>query len=223
VRNGIEKDAPACERTDNMERPQGKFIVFEGIEGAGKTTQIASLAAALQARGLQILVTREPGGSALGIELRRLAMHFREPTPVPIAELLLYLADRAQHIAEVIRPAMAAGTHVICDRFSASTIVYQGFARGLDVELVTRLDALVRGGLAPDLTVVLDCPVDLGLGRARGSDRFHEEQRGFHERVRRGFRALAAQAPERHVVVDSTDPVEIVETQVIDRVLRCLA
>lgn len=206
-----------------MQAHPGKLIVFEGIEGAGKSTHVARLATSLEAAGHRVQVTREPGGCALGIELRRLAMEFREPPPVALAELLLYLADRAQHLADVIRPALAAGEVVLCDRFSASTIVYQGIARGLDTELVTRLDALVRGRTAPDLTVLLDCPVAIGLARAHGSDRFHEEALGFHQRVRQGFRWLAERDPARHVVVDATAAPDDVARHVLDGVERCLA
>jgi len=183
---------------------QGAFVAFEGVEGSGKSTQIELLAEALRAAGRVVRVTREPGGSGLGIEIRRLAMHFSEPAPAPMAELLLYLADRAQHLHEVIRPALQAGEIVLCDRFSASTIVYQGFARGLDIEFVSRLDELIRGGLWPTCTVVLDCPVTTGLERARDRDRFHDEPAAFHERVRQGFLLLARNAPERHIVVDAT-------------------
>lgn len=206
-----------------MDRGTGRFIVFEGIEGAGKSTQIDTLAAELRAGGRHVCVTREPGGSPLGVELRRLAMDFRDPAPAPLTELLLYLADRAQHLADIVRPALDDGDIVLCDRFSASTIVYQGVARGLDVELVTRLDALVRGRTRPDMTVLLDCPVGVGLARARGGDRFHEEDRAFHERVRQGFRWLAERDRDRHLVVDATAPAEEVAQQIHAGVLACLA
>ncbi len=197
---------------------RGMLLTFEGVEGAGKSTQIDLLAAALRDRGRTVRVTREPGGTAIGKEIRRLVMEARNPAPAPMTELLLYLADRAQHLAEVIRPALAAGDIVLCDRFSASTIVYQGFARSLDVELVTRLDELVRGGLKPDLTILLDCPVDLGLGRAQGSDRFHSEDVSFHERIRRGFALLARQDPQRHLVVDAADDIPNVGSKILERV-----
>jgi dTMP kinase len=195
------------------------FIAFEGTEGSGKSTQIELLAQALRARGRRVVVTREPGGSPLGVELRRLAMHFREPTPAPMTELLLYLADRAQHLADVILPALGAGDIVLCDRFSASTIVYQGFARGLDIEMVSRLDELVRRGLQPTLTVLLDCPVEFGLQRARGADRFHDEALEFHQRVRLGFLTLARRAPERHLVVDATATIDEVHARILASIL----
>lgn len=195
------------------------FIAFEGTEGSGKSTQVELLAQALQARGRRVVVTREPGGSPLGIELRRLAMHFREPVPTPMTELLLYLADRAQHIDDVVLPSLAAGDIVLCDRFSASTIVYQGFARGLDIEMVTRLDELVRRGLQPTLTVLLDCPVEFGLRRARGADRFHDEAPEFHQRVRLGFLTLARHAPDRHLVVDATATIDEIHARIAESVL----
>ncbi len=198
--------------------PKGSFITFEGVEGAGKSTQIERLADTLRDVGREVVVTREPGGTALGTELRRLAMHFRDPTPSPTTELLLYLADRAQHLSELIVPAIARGDVVLCDRFSASTIVYQGFARGLDIEIISRLDELVRAGNRPSLTVLLDCPVEVGLRRAHGDDRFHEEARGFHERVRRGFLALAHQDPERYLVVDATASADDVHARIRTRV-----
>lgn len=202
---------------------RGAFITFEGIEGSGKSTQIGMLAAALRRGQRRVVLTREPGGSPLGVELRRLAMHFREPTPAPMAELLLYLADRAQHLADVVVPALGAGAIVLCDRFSASTIAYQGYARGLDIELVTRLDEVVRRGLQPDLTIVLDCAVETGLQRARGDDRFHDEDAAFHRRVRAGFLALARRAPERHLVLDATGPIDDLHARIsgaVDAVLR---
>lgn len=206
-----------------MRNRQGRFIVFEGVEGAGKSTQIAALAAHLQERGVVARTTFEPGDTRLGQEIRRLAMHLRDPAPAPMAELLLYLADRAQHLAEVVRPAMARGEVVLCDRFSASTIVYQGFARGLDREHVGRMDAIVRAGVKPSLTLVLDCPVALGLQRAHGDDRFHAEKLDFHERVRRGFLLLAAQDPATYRVIDAARTASEVEQQILNYVLDHLA
>lgn len=206
-----------------MINSRGRFIVFEGVEGAGKSTQIAALAAHLNQLGLTTLRTFEPGDTPLGKEIRRLAMHLRDPAPAPMAELLLYLADRAQHLAQVVRPALARGEVVLCDRFSASTIVYQGFARGLDREHVSRMDAIVRAGVWPSLTLVLDCPVELGLQRAHGDDRFHAEKLDFHERVRRGFLLLAAQDPASYRVIDATRSADDVELQIRRHVLEHLA
>jgi len=200
---------------------RGCLIAFEGIEGAGKSTHLARAAEALRTRGLTVVETREPGGTPLGAEMRRILMH-RADAPTPLAELLLYLADRAQHIAEVIAPGLARGAVVLTDRFSASTIAYQGYGRELDVAMVTRLDAITRGDVSPALTVLFDCPVAVGLQRVRGDDRFHREQTAFHERVRAAFLNLARQAPERHCVIDATLPNDEVHRQVMAGVLQCL-
>jgi len=201
---------------------RGCLIAFEGIEGAGKSTQVPRVATALRRRGWSVVETREPGGTPLGAELRRLIMHADRATPVPMTELLLYLADRAQHLAEVIEPAMARGDVVLTDRFSASTIAYQGYARHLDVDVVTQLDGVVRDGIAPALTVVFDCPVEVGLRRARGDDRFHREEREFHERVRAAFLSFARADPQHYCVVDATAASDTVTDAVLAGVLRCL-
>ena len=200
----------------------GCLIAFEGIEGAGKSTQLRLAAAALRQRGMDVVETHEPGGTTIGIELRRIVMHSTGAHPAPLTELLLYLADRAQHLAEVITPAVTRGALVLTDRFSASTIAYQGFARQLDIATVSRLDSIVRGGIAPALTILLDCPVTIGLRRAEGDDRFHREQLEFHERVRRAFLSFADEDPDRYCVLDSTAPSEQIHQQVITAILRCL-
>lgn len=200
----------------------GCLIAFEGVEGAGKSTQIHLTAATLRRRGVAVVETREPGGTVLGAELRRLLMHRPDCPPAPMTELLLYLADRAQHLAEVIRPAVARGEVVLTDRFSASTIAYQGFARQLDVDTVVQFDAVVRQEIAPALTVLLDCPVTTGLRRARGDDRFHCEDEAFHGRVRAAFLRFAHDAPERYRVIDATRPGDEVQAQVLAAVLPCL-
>jgi dTMP kinase len=136
--------------------------------------------------------------------------------------LLLYLADRDQHLSEVVRPALDRGEIVITDRFSDSTIAYQGCARRLDLPMVVRLDDIVRRGLSPHLTVLLDCPVSVGLGRARGNDRFHQEDGDFHGRVRQGLLAQAERAPARYAVIDAAQPAATVEKEVLAAVLRCV-
>lgn len=201
---------------------RGCLIAFEGVEGAGKSTQLHLAAAALRARGIAVVETREPGGTPLGAELRRLLMHVSETPPAPLTELLLYLADRAQHLADVIRPALERGAVVLTDRFSASTVAYQGYARRLELETVTRLDAIVRAGVSPALTVLLDCPVAVGLHRAHGDDRFHREQQEFHERVRAAFLAFAEDDPDHHRVIDANGTAEQVQAQVLAAVLECL-
>jgi dTMP kinase len=195
------------------------FVTFEGIEGSGKSAHARSLAVALRGLGHDVIETREPGGTAAGTAIRSLLLG-TEATPLtPLAELFLYCADRTQHVTELIRPALAAGRIVVCDRFSDSTIAYQGYGRGLDLELVRSLDARARDGLVPSLTLLLDCPVAVGLARARAragsDDRFERETVAFHERIRAGFRAIAAAAPERVTIVDSTADAAAVSERVL--------
>jgi dTMP kinase len=182
----------------------GIFIAFEGIEGAGKSTQINHLANALKGRGHEVVQTLEPGGTPFGQHLRRLVMQPTDDPPVALTELLLYLADRAQHIEQVIRPALKRGAVILCDRFSGSTIAYQGYGRGLDLGTVKGLDAAVRRGVWPSRTLLLDCPLERGLGRATGDDRMQREKLEFHRRVQNGFHELAAADPTWTVV--STEP-----------------
>jgi dTMP kinase len=186
------------------------FITFEGIEGSGKSSHARTLAATLRDRGHAVVETREPGGTPAGAAIRSLLLG-AEATPLTgLAELFLYCADRTQHVEQVIRPALAEGRIVVCDRFSDSTVAYQGYGRGLDLAAVRGLDAQARGGLVPSLTFLLDCPVETGLARARAragsDDRYEREAVAFHERIRAGFHALAKEAPARIVLVDSTAP-----------------
>lgn len=194
----------------------GRFIVFEGGEGAGKTTQIKRSQAWLtQKIGSQcaVTVTREPGGTALGQQLRTLLLH--AGSMVDRAELLLFAADRAQHIDTVIRPALAQGVWVLCDRFTDSTWAYQGAGRGLDRELIAQLNAIATGGLTPDLTLWLDVPVEVGLGRRQGKgDRIEAADRAFHERVRGGFAQLAAAEPERILRIEAKESADQVQTMI---------
>jgi dTMP kinase len=204
----------------------GLFVAFEGIEGSGKSTHLRLLARSLREAGHDVVETREPGGTALGRALRDLLLSPSDTPPEPVTELLLYCADRAQHAAEVIRPALAAGRIVLCDRFSDSTIAYQGHGRGLDLDTVRGLDAHARGGLLPDLTFLLDCPAAVGLARARArsgaGDRFEQEALAFHEAVRQGFHTLAAAAPERYHVVDSSAPAAEVSARILAAMVRVL-
>ncbi len=195
------------------------FITFEGVEGAGKSTACRAVAAALEARGRQVLLTREPGGCDLGRDLRRLLLSSSSDID-PVAELCLFLADRAQHVAKVMRPALAAGKVVVCDRYTDSTMAYQGWGRGLDRRQLALLNGVASGGLVPDLTLVLDLPVEEGLRRVarraaeeRGvvdEGRFDDETVGFHSAVRDGFHALAAQDPRRVRLIDATADQEAV-------------
>jgi len=211
--------ALAARRTKILPEASGSLVAFEGTEGAGKSTQIGLASAALQGEGFEIVTTSEPGGTRLGGAIRHLLLHQRDAIPTALAELFLYLADRAQHVSEVIRPALAAGRVVLTDRFSASTIAYQSYGRGLDLAAVTQADAWARQGVAPRLTILLDCPVHLGLQRARGDDRFHSEETPFHERVRHGFHTLAAADTTRWSIIDATQPAAAVHDQVM-RTLR---
>lgn len=189
----------------------GFFLTFEGVEGAGKTTQQALLVRRLRAAGLQVLELREPGGTALGERLRPLLLGSAGPPPPPAGELFLYLASRAQLAAEVIAPALAAGQVVLCDRFGDSTAAYQGYGRGIDVGLIATLNRLATGGIWPDLTVLLDLDPVAGLARlpARSRtgpevlDRFEREALAFHRRVREGYLALARAEPGRFLVLDA--------------------
>ena len=181
------------------------FITFEGVEGSGKTTQIARLAARLRAEGRQdVLTTREPGDGPLGQELRRLVLDPPMGIDVdPRAELLVMLADRAQHVAQTLRPHLETGGIVLCDRYTDSSLAYQGYGRGLALAEIEHLNLYATGGLMPDLTVLLDLDPAVGLSRQRTRTRMEEEALPFHQRVRDGFLALAARAPVRFAVLDA--------------------
>ncbi len=189
---------------------RGLFITLEGIEGSGKTTQTAILGDALRAAGHGVTVTHEPGGTRAGEAIRGI---FLDPAvSLSVAsELLLVLADRAQHVREKLKPALARGKIVISDRYSDSTVAYQGYGRGFDLQLLGELNRLASDGMKPDLTIVLDCPVETGLARtrarARGDvrrpDRFEGEELEFHRKVRAGFLTIAKAEPTRVTVIDS--------------------
>jgi len=201
---------------------RGVFITFEGGEGSGKSTQANLLTERLRQAGIDALLLREPGGTLLGEELRRLLLHSAEVLSVS-AELLLFLAARAELVMKVIRPAIENGRAVVCDRFSDSTFAYQGFGRGLDFETIRRLNDFATGGLRPDLTVLLDVPVDLGRQRKnQDNDAFIREAPEFHRRVLLGFRKLAADDPGRWLVVDGGQPVHQIGEIVDARVRRLL-
>jgi dTMP kinase len=216
----------AADRDHGLGSAVSLFITFEGIEGSGKSSHARMLAERLRARGHRVTETREPGGTPAGSAIRALLLGADATPLTPLAELFLYCADRTQHVADVIRPALERGDIVVCDRFSDSTVAYQGHGRGLDVGMVEALDARARGGLSPGLTFVLDCPAAVGLARARAraglDDRFERESLAFHERVRMGFGALAAVAPQRIVVVDSTGDPETVRERIAAATLERL-
>lgn len=184
------------------------FITLEGGEGVGKTTQQALLVERLRQEGYACLCTREPGGTALGKTLRELLLH-GDPFS-PLAELLLYAADRAEHVSKVIAPALAAGQVVVCDRFTDSTLAYQGYGRGLDLEKIRQLNHLATGGLQPHLTLWLDLPPEVGLARSGSCDKLEQEHLEFHRRVYQGFQALAAAEPQRIVRISAQgSPAEV--------------
>lgn len=196
----------------------GRFITLEGGEGAGKSTHVASVAGRLRAGGLRVLVTREPGGTPLAEEIRALLLAPRSEKVCVETELLLMFAARMQHVEQVIRPALARGEWVLCDRFTDASIAYQGFGRGLGGERVQQLGALLLPGFGPDLTLLLDLPVELGMRRVenRGArDRFEEERTAFFERVRAGYLALAAAEPQRFRVIDASRGLEQVRADVL--------
>ena len=209
------------------------FVTLEGIEGTGKSTQIGRLARALAEDGRRVTLTREPGGCALGQTLRAILLSTETRDLADRAELFLYLADRAQHVDTVIRPALAAGQVVVCDRYADSTVAYQGFGRGLSVELLTRLNAVATDGARPDLTVLLDLDPETGLTRARARNaaqnaaasegRFEAEALAFHARVRQGYLELAAREPDRFVTIDASRAIDVVAREVIEAVRTRLA
>ena len=212
---------------------RGCFITLEGIEGCGKSTHARKLRQALEERGWRTLLTREPGGTRLGSEIRKLLLRSRGMAIGERAELLLYAADRQQHLEEVVLPALKSGNIVICDRFSDATAAYQGHARGLDRELIEQIERLVCGDLKPRLTLLLDLPVRVGLQRAlqrnqayapeQREDRFEQEGPAFHEKVRRGYLALARAFPERIRLIDAAGSIEQVHRNIMKEVLPVLA
>lgn len=202
----------------------GKFITIEGTEGVGKSTNLTYVHEWLTRCGLEVVVTREPGGTPLAEEIRGLLLARREEPVDETAELLLVFAARAQHLQRVIKPALARGAWVLCDRFTDATYAYQGGGRGLDVATIAQLELLVQGDLRPDLTLVLDIDVEQGLQRARERaelDRFESEEIAFFERVRQSYRSLAEAHPERYAVVDAGQPLAAVQRD-IDQVLSAL-
>ena len=188
------------------------FITLEGGDGVGKTTQQALLAERLRQEGYACLCTREPGDTALGRRLRDLLL-YGDPL-AQATELLLYAADRAEHVSKVIVPALAAGQVVVCDRFTDSTLAYQGYGRGLDLEKIRQLNHLATGGLQPHLTLWLDLPPEVGLARRGIPDRLEQERLEFHRRVYQGFQVLAASEPQRIVRVDAEGSPEEVANRI---------
>lgn len=206
----------------------GRFITFEGGEGAGKSTQLRLLALALEARGLPVLTTREPGGSAGAEAIRGLLVTGETGRWDGLTEALLHYAARRDHLRRTILPALADGTWVLCDRFNDSTLAYQGFGHGADRRELDALYRMVAGDLRPDLTLILDLPVEQGLTRAGlrngagGEDRYERMDRTFHERLRQGFLAIAGAEPERCAVIDAAVGPEAVHAAILATVLTRL-
>jgi dTMP kinase len=207
-----------------------RFITFEGIEGSGKTTQIQMLSNHLEESGVEHLLTREPGGTPIGDQIRRLVLHPGNATMTATCELLLYTAARAQHIEQVIGPNLAEGRMVLCDRFKDATLAYQGYGRGLPIELIRHLHAREGLALNPDLTLLFDIEVDTALDRARHRDatrnidetRFEQEDFAFHDRVRTGYLDLARKESQRIVVIDGRGTTAEVHQRVLETMRRVL-
>ena len=204
---------------------QGKFITLEGTEGAGKSTALSFVEEKIRAAGIDLVVTREPGGTELGEKIRALLLDKNHSSMCDDTELLLMFAARAQHLDELIKPALANGQWVLCDRFTDATYAYQGGGRGLNLDHIATLETLVQGSLRPDITLLLDIPVDQGLARAgeRGElDRFEQEKVEFFERVRRTYLDRASQYPNQYHVIDASKTIPEVQRQlahVLDPIL----
>ncbi len=204
----------------------GKFITIEGGEGVGKTTNLAFIETWLRAAGIDVRVTREPGGTPLGEDIRGLLLGHRHDGMASDTELLLMFAARAEHLDKVIKPALAAGQWVLCDRFTDATYAYQGGGRGIAQDHIAQLENWVQGGLRPDLTLLLDVPIAVGLQRAgerSAPDRFEKEQSAFFERVRASYLDLARRHPERYRIIDTTQSLDTVQatlTAVLDAYLE---
>lgn len=204
----------------------GLFVTFEGGEGTGKTTQLKALLAHLRTAGWEATETRDPGGTPIGKQIRGLLLDPAHGGMAAVAELCLYEASRAQLVHEVIRPALDAGRIVLCDRFTDSTVAYQGYGRGLGLDLIARMNALATDGLRPDLTFLLDLDPEVGLARAtrrvaqpqERRDRIEEEMLAFHQRVRAGYRAIAAAEPGRVAVLDAARGMAEIEGDIRRRV-----
>lgn len=195
----------------------GRFITLEGGEGVGKSTNLSFIEALLTERQLDVVVTREPGGTELAENIRHLLLSKHQESIVPEAELLLMFAARAQHIQHVILPALRQGKWVLCDRFTDATYAYQGGGRNMDLDAIAWLERNVQGALRPDLTLLLDAPVEIGMQRAKNRgllDRFESEKRGFFERVRQTYLDRAAQNPNRYLVIDAALPLPKVQSQI---------
>ncbi len=203
------------------------FITFEGPDGSGKSTQLRMLASALREEGIEVITTREPGGTEIGDQIRAVIMNMKNKAMDPRTELLLFNASRAQLVEELIRPALAAGKIILCDRYADSTMAYQGYGHGLDKDALRRLLNFATGGLKPDLTLLFDISAEAGLKRRQANhdewNRMDDYALQFHERVRGGFLELAAADPERWTVLDADRDPGVIHAEVLDIVKRKLS
>ncbi len=199
------------------------FITFEGIEGCGKTTQVNLLTRYLEEKNISFIKTLEPGGTDIGQDIRKILLDSKNTHLAPLTELILYAADRAQHVSEVIRPALDQGKWVVCDRFYDATVAYQGFGRGMNMDLVSFLNTQAAAGLNPDLTILMDCPEDIGLKRAlernktqnlEDQGRFEKEKMEFHRKVRGGYLNLAEKHRDRFRIIDASRSVDEVKQDI---------
>ena len=203
---------------------KGKFITVEGIEGVGKTTNIDFIHQQLQAAGRDVVLTREPGGTPLAEAIRGLLLDSAYTGMDSTCELQLMFAARAEHLAKVVWPALKQGQWVLCDRFTDATYAYQGGGRGIDSDVIARLEELVQGDFRPDLTLLLDVPVEIGLARAgkRGAlDRFEQEKVDFFQRVRNAYLEMAQRSPDRYRVIDASLPLNEVQNQIAATLSTC--
>jgi dTMP kinase len=205
-----------------MSTTAGRFLTIEGIEGVGKTTQVARLSEALRARGIGHVVTREPGGTPLAEKIREIVLNEQSESLPPTAELLLMFAARAVHLANHVEPHLKAGRWVVCDRFTDATYAYQGGGRGLNTDHIRQLETMVQGSRRPDMTVLLDAPVEQALRRARqrnsgaATDRFESERVEFFERVREAYRARAAAEPDRIIAIAAHESADAVAARILE-------
>ncbi len=209
-----------------MTQSRGLFLTLEGVEGVGKSTNIEFMTEHLEKKGIDYVLTREPGGTLLAEKIRELLLDLHEEHMSELTELLLVFAARAQHIEKLIEPALAAGTWVLCDRFTDATFAYQGAGRGLSIEKIEQLQSMVQGSLRPDLTIILDLDPAIGMERAnkRGElDRFEQEKQSFFRLVRQAYLDIAAAEPDRCLVIDASKPLAEVKSDLIESLEKGLA